>query len=383
MNGKSKDWKNIIILFVIIISVIIIFYLLEYFNIINPITAIQQFLITICIYILMLSITLFFVKKTSSFKIIGLNKENVLKNVGIGVLGSSGFLIASLLFGHTPIYQIQELLILLVLVILIGITEEIIFRGYIQAKLNKYYKSIFAILISSLFFALAHMPRMLFELGFLGIIGMISYTVIGLIFGYYKRFLNNLLGIIILHAFWDYWILIFVSINNIFSLPELELLNLLIYLLTAELLSFGLLLLGLFLSWKFIDHTEFDFYELKKILNNRLNKLEKKITSLNLKVEISPENQKYKFEIKLDEHLKNKFKEILDKLSIENIRELKNLYIYESKLKVLLFRYYFATPALKTIFERKIRYLKNKLKIENEEKFDLSKINDDFDLENI
>lgn len=123
------------------------------------------------------------------------------------ILFAGGFIIQKLLAHHTNLKsdKISELVIifrsnkaLLVFTALTaGVVEELIFRGYIQTRLQYLFKSpVIAIILSSLFFGLMHY-------GYGTAINVVVPIFIGLIFAihYYKY--RNIKFLIIFHFLWD------------------------------------------------------------------------------------------------------------------------------------------------------------------------------------
>jgi membrane protease YdiL (CAAX protease family) len=105
------------------------------------------------------------IQKTKLFYSIGLNLDRfALRDIGIGgligIISVIFLLIILYLFQHSQItideifksFQLETIIIILFL----AFNEELFFRGYIFQNIYKKNNSIMAILISSLFFALAH-----------------------------------------------------------------------------------------------------------------------------------------------------------------------------------------------------------------------------------
>jgi hypothetical protein len=263
-----------------------------------------------------------------------------------------------------PVENLPNIFYLLILSLLIGLTEETIFRGYVQKELKNHYKPIIAILLTSVLFAALHMPRMIFDIGLFGLAGMISFTMIGLIIGLYRRYLESLSGVIILHAFWDYWLLIFLPLEQINIDPEsieslIEALPLLIFLLVGIALAYGFLITGLLISWKFIDHSETDFKEIKSILESKVEKNREKISDL--KETIPMEKHHENIRLILEEKLLDTYNELLNELSIENVKIIKKTYRLKNKIKNLTIQYYTCNPILKPVFQNKIRVIQDML----------------------
>jgi len=78
--------------------------------------------------------------------------------------------------------------------LLVGIAEELFFRGGIYRSLRNNTSLIFAVVISSLLFVIPHPPYGLSSL---------PIFLLGLIYAFYFEYKNNLLTIIILHAIHD------------------------------------------------------------------------------------------------------------------------------------------------------------------------------------
>ncbi len=378
MTDLAKSWFRILALLGIIFSIVIIIYLLEYFNILTITNNYLKYLFDICVYLLMLGITCIFVFKYSSFKKVGLHTNQLYLNIGVGVLGSSGFLIAALIFQVNPIYGFDELIILIVVVILVGITEELIFRGFIQSSLTQHYRSFVAIIITAFSFACLHLPRTIFQIGILGLTGLISYTMLGTIIGYYRKFLNSLVGVIILHAFWDYWLLIFVSIEEIPSTITPDIMAMFNFLATGLGLLFLFLLAGLIISLKLGDYKEILFEDFNKFINNKLDKLNKDLKNIELAIQKFP-NRAY---LKIMKQLINKFIErieyIIKIMNVDNVKVMKERYKIENKIHMLLIDYYASrSDARKQTIQTKIRNLEDYLGVKGREQFNLTEEKED------
>lgn len=110
------------------------------------------------------------------------------------------------LIGHndsnTKLVQIINLFrdnhpLILFTAITAGVTEELIFRGYIQPRLEIILKGKYiAIIISSLLFGLLH-----FKYG--TVINVLGPFVIGVIFSYYYWRYRNIKVLILFHILWD------------------------------------------------------------------------------------------------------------------------------------------------------------------------------------
>jgi len=111
----------------------------------------------------------------------------------------------------TPLQpNLAQLIIIIILqLIIVGPCEEGFFRGFILKRCENKVKSIYAILISSFFFAIYHTPPLLVSLA--TIITYFSYYfVFGLLLALiFKFFKNSLIPCSIAHSFFNILIILF------------------------------------------------------------------------------------------------------------------------------------------------------------------------------
>jgi len=145
----------------------------------------------------------------------------VLSILGIyGVILLSGILLMLILkiLGHSMSQQGDYLknmagilrahpVLLLFTCVTAGITEEIIFRGYLQQRIELIFKSpVAGIVISAVFFGLAH--------AFYGTIQQVAIPfAIGIIFSIYYFKYKNIYVLMVFHFLFDYLQLLFVHIK--------------------------------------------------------------------------------------------------------------------------------------------------------------------------
>lgn len=87
-----------------------------------------------------------------------------------------------------------------------GVTEELIFRGYLMPRLELLFKKpIYSIIISSLLFGLIHY-------GYGTVINVVGPIIIGIIFALHYYKFRNIKILIICHFLWDY-IVILLKLN--------------------------------------------------------------------------------------------------------------------------------------------------------------------------
>jgi membrane protease YdiL (CAAX protease family) len=92
-------------------------------------------------------------------------------------------------------------------ILCVGISEEGLFRGYMQTHLRKFYSSSRAILIQAAFFGIWHFVWNLWPFDPVGMIQYVATTfLIGLLFGYFYSKSKNLLPLIFAHGLYNSFI---------------------------------------------------------------------------------------------------------------------------------------------------------------------------------
>ena len=163
----------------------------------------------LCSYIFSAGVLLFFVKyfEKTTFEYFGFNKENNLEaiKVGIGLAIFSVVGVVAILLMSNNIsltlskdLKIGTIIILIILVLMQGFLEEIVFRGYLMTRLAAKKGKWIAILLSSIFYLVFRMSNpSTSKLDLLNIF-LIS-IVMSLLYWYF----DNILVIAIFHAFWN------------------------------------------------------------------------------------------------------------------------------------------------------------------------------------
>jgi len=86
----------------------------------------------------------------------------------------------------------------------VGISEEGLFRGFMQSLLQKFYSVKFAILVQSLLFGVWHFVWHISPLDLFGMLmHILSSFVIGVLFGYFYSIAENLTPLILVHGLID------------------------------------------------------------------------------------------------------------------------------------------------------------------------------------
>ncbi|MCR8656876.1 CPBP family intramembrane glutamic endopeptidase [Paenibacillus endoradicis] len=97
-------------------------------------------------------------------------------------------------------------------ILLVGITEEIVFRGFLLRKLMDSYRFWKANTITALLFVLIHFPiwfyKGLFEFPYI-LSSILTVFVLSIIFGFVYKKSNSLWSVIIIHSFYNLLVVLF------------------------------------------------------------------------------------------------------------------------------------------------------------------------------
>lgn len=123
---------------------------------------------------------------------------------------------ATRIFADNPEY-VPVAIVMMFLVV--GPCEEILFRGVIQGRLRERLSAPVAIAIASVFFALIHAP------GFAGsidgiILGLSVLTVAGVVLGAVYEYTQNLVVVSLLHGFYNSMVILFIYLMETLDLEE-------------------------------------------------------------------------------------------------------------------------------------------------------------------
>ncbi len=165
------------------------------------------------IYLLIIAILVIEKTDLSTF---GFKTKNLGKSLGYGLLFFGilgGFAIAfayALIYAFTSQMPIQHydalasLLVMPFMILCVGISEEGLFRGYMQTHLEKFYTSKQAIVFQAILFGIWHF---VWNLHPFDPFGMIQYVIttffIGLLFGYFYSKTRNLVPLVFAHGLWN------------------------------------------------------------------------------------------------------------------------------------------------------------------------------------
>ena len=163
----------------------------------------------LCSYIFSAVILLFFVKyfEKTTFEYFGFSKENILEAIKVGsglaifsVVGVVAILLMSnsISLTLTEDFKIGTIIILIILVLIQGFLEEIVFRGYLMTRLAAKKVKWIAIILSSLFYLVFRMSNPTTSK-----LDLINIFLISIVMSLLYWYFDNILVIAIFHAFWN------------------------------------------------------------------------------------------------------------------------------------------------------------------------------------
>ena len=163
----------------------------------------------LCSYIFSAVILLLFVKylEKTTFEYFGFSKENYLEAIKVGtglaifsVVGIVAILLMSdnISLTLSKDLKIGIIIMLVILVIMQGFLEEIVFRGYLMTRLAAKKGKWIAILLSSIFYIVFRMSNPSASK-----LDLINIFLISIVMSLLYWYFDNILVIAIFHAFWN------------------------------------------------------------------------------------------------------------------------------------------------------------------------------------
>ncbi|MEZ7741627.1 type II CAAX endopeptidase family protein [Gemella sp. 20925_1_85] len=163
----------------------------------------------LCSYIFSAVILLFFVKyfEKTTFEYFGFSKENYLDAVKVGaglaifsIVGIVAILLMSdnISLSLSKDLKIGTIIILIILVLMQGFLEEIVFRGYLMTRLAAKKGKWISILLSSIFYLVFRMSNPSTSK-----LDLINIFLISIVMSLLYWYFDNILVIAIFHAFWN------------------------------------------------------------------------------------------------------------------------------------------------------------------------------------
>ena len=163
----------------------------------------------LCSYIFSAGILLFFVKyfEKTTYDYFGFSKENnvvaIKAGLGLAIFSVVG-VVAILLMSNSISLSLSKdlkigtIIILIILVLIQGFLEEIIFRGYLMTRLATKKGKWIAIILSSLFYLVFRMSNPTTSK-----LDLINIFLISIVMSLLYWYFDNILVIAIFHAFWN------------------------------------------------------------------------------------------------------------------------------------------------------------------------------------
>ena len=163
----------------------------------------------LCSYIFSAGILLFFVKyfEKTTFDYFGFSKENnvlaIKAGLGLAIFSVVGVVVILLISNNISLtlsnnFKIGTIIILIILVLIQGFLEEIVFRGYLMTRLAAKKGKWIAIILSSLFYLVFRMSNPTTSK-----LDLINIFLISIVMSLLYWYFDNILVIAIFHAFWN------------------------------------------------------------------------------------------------------------------------------------------------------------------------------------
>ena len=163
----------------------------------------------LCSYIFSAGILLFFVKyfEKTTYDYFGFSKENnvlaIKAGLGLAIFSVVGVVVILLISNNISLtlsnnFKIGTIIILIILVLIQGFIEEIVFRGYLMTRLAAKKGKWIAIILSSLFYLVFRMSNPATSK-----LDLINIFLISIVMSLLYWYFDNILVIAIFHAFWN------------------------------------------------------------------------------------------------------------------------------------------------------------------------------------
>ena len=163
----------------------------------------------LCSYIFSAVILLFFVKyfEKTTYDYFGFSKENnvlaIKAGLGLAIFSVVGVVVILLISNNISLtlsnnFKIGTIIILIILVLIQGFIEEIVFRGYLMTRLAAKKGKWIAIILSSLFYLVFRMSNPATSK-----LDLINIFLISIVMSLLYWYFDNILVIAIFHAFWN------------------------------------------------------------------------------------------------------------------------------------------------------------------------------------
>ena len=204
---KNKGVMNFTLIFLLIIAYLFLQGILFEYVLKNIVG--YNIISVLCSYIFSAVILLFFVKyfEKTTFEYFGFSKENYLDAVKVGaglaifsIVGIVAILLMSdnISLSLSKDLKIGTIIILIILVLMQGFLEEVVFRGYLMTRLAAKKGKWIAIILSSIFYLVFRMSNPSASK-----LDLINIFLISIVMSLLYWYFDNILVIAIFHAFWN------------------------------------------------------------------------------------------------------------------------------------------------------------------------------------
>lgn len=191
-------------------------WLVQYIELMNPVVgAITSAIIKIMIWIVPVVVIVLLVEKREPFSYLGL-RHNVRQGLKWTGWLAVAFVVYFVVFNLVILRSSPDFNIgfheWLNVILLVGITEEVVSRGFLLRKLMESYRFWIANALTALLFVSIHFPIWFYKgiIQFPSILGSVgTMFILGVLFGYIYKKTNSLWSVIIIHSFYNLLVTIF------------------------------------------------------------------------------------------------------------------------------------------------------------------------------
>lgn len=149
---------------------------------------------------------------------LGIGKKNIFSSITIGLICSGFYILTYILINNIDYSRLinkfdfnigVSFLYLFIYCLVIALSEEFLYRGYLQTRLAAYYGENLGLLYATIIFAVMHIPQYMVDNNYgIGnaLVQCISLLPISFVYGYLYKKTQNLTSCVMLHTFCN-WII--------------------------------------------------------------------------------------------------------------------------------------------------------------------------------
>ncbi|MEH7885084.1 type II CAAX endopeptidase family protein [Bacillus sp. JJ1609] len=171
--------------------------------------ALQEAIVKVLVWIVPIWVYVKYYLNTSPMSYFNMNinvKKGLLWGIILSILVGFRFAIEVYLVNNETFHFVLPLYIYLNGFLVVGITEEMVFRGFLLKELNNRISFWKANVITALLFLLIHYPIWIHEGVFFHFWTHVYIFLLGLIFGFVYKKTVSLWSVVLLHSFYDLFI---------------------------------------------------------------------------------------------------------------------------------------------------------------------------------